>query len=165
MIGTYLLDANVLITAHNQYYPMDRVPQFWRWLLSQSGADRVKIPEEIIDEIKGEQNPVAQWCKEHRDTLMLQEEAQAANVERVYAEGYGAPDDTAVERIGNDPFLMAYALADAENRCVVTLETRKPSRKPHNRKIPDVCETLSIPWRDTFGLIRVLDFRIPEEEA
>ena len=25
----YLLDANVLITAHNLYYPIDAVPEFW----------------------------------------------------------------------------------------------------------------------------------------
>ncbi|WP_410001046.1 DUF4411 family protein [Rhizobium leguminosarum] len=25
----HLLDANVLITAHNLYYPIQRVPEFW----------------------------------------------------------------------------------------------------------------------------------------
>lgn len=28
----YLLDANELITAHNLYYPIDVVPEFWEWL-------------------------------------------------------------------------------------------------------------------------------------
>jgi Domain of unknown function (DUF4411) len=28
----YLLDANVLITARNRYYPIDTVPEFWSWL-------------------------------------------------------------------------------------------------------------------------------------
>ena len=28
----YLLDANVLITANNLYYPIDSVPEYWEWL-------------------------------------------------------------------------------------------------------------------------------------
>nr|WP_234706678.1 DUF4411 family protein [Ensifer aridi] len=28
-VTVYLLDANVLITAKNQYYPIHRVPEFW----------------------------------------------------------------------------------------------------------------------------------------
>ncbi|GGZ45395.1 DUF4411 family protein [Asticcacaulis endophyticus] len=30
----YLLDANVLMTAHDNYYPLDTVPQFWDWLIA-----------------------------------------------------------------------------------------------------------------------------------
>ncbi len=29
----YLLDANVLIDADRDYYPIDRVPEFWDWIL------------------------------------------------------------------------------------------------------------------------------------
>jgi len=29
----YVLDSGVLITANNLYYPVDRVPEFWAWLL------------------------------------------------------------------------------------------------------------------------------------
>ncbi|MCY4508918.1 MAG: DUF4411 family protein [Acidobacteria bacterium] len=29
----YLLDANVLIDAHRDYYPLGRVPEFWDWLI------------------------------------------------------------------------------------------------------------------------------------
>lgn len=31
----YLLDANVLIRAHSDYYPIDRIPQFWEWLIRE----------------------------------------------------------------------------------------------------------------------------------
>jgi len=39
----YLLDANVLITASNSYYPIDRVREFWDWLLYQANSNRVKM--------------------------------------------------------------------------------------------------------------------------
>ena len=42
----YLLDANVIITAHNTYYPIDRVPEFWEWLQHRGQSDQVKIPIE-----------------------------------------------------------------------------------------------------------------------
>lgn len=30
----YLIDANVLIRAHGDYYPIDRIKPFWDWLLA-----------------------------------------------------------------------------------------------------------------------------------
>lgn len=29
----YLLDANVIIDANRDYYPLERVPEFWAWLV------------------------------------------------------------------------------------------------------------------------------------
>jgi len=29
----YLLDANVLIDANRDYYPIARIPEFWEWLV------------------------------------------------------------------------------------------------------------------------------------
>ncbi len=43
----YLLDANVLIRAHAGYYPLDRIPQFWDWLLEQAEVGVVKMPMQI----------------------------------------------------------------------------------------------------------------------
>ena len=34
----YLLDANVLIRAHQDYYPLDRVRGFWTWICDQAGG-------------------------------------------------------------------------------------------------------------------------------
>ena len=47
----YLLDANVLITASNSYYPLDQVPEFWSWLQHQAQLGTVKVPIEIMEEI------------------------------------------------------------------------------------------------------------------
>ena len=48
----YLLDANILITAHNQYYPLDTVPEFWAWLRHVAVEGKLKIPLECYEEIK-----------------------------------------------------------------------------------------------------------------
>jgi hypothetical protein len=38
----HLLDADVLIRAHEDYYPVDRVAPFWAWLLQQAVDGSVK---------------------------------------------------------------------------------------------------------------------------
>lgn len=54
----YLLDANVLIRAHEDYYPIERIPQFWDWLASVAADGHVKIPFEIHEEIAVSTGPL-----------------------------------------------------------------------------------------------------------
>ncbi len=159
----YLLDANVLITAHNSYYPIDRFPEFWEWLVHMGRSNLVKIPIEIVEEIKAgrkENDLLYDWIrdKDNLEALTLDEEVDLAQLQRVVSDGY-APDltDDEIEQIGRDPFLVAYAGA-SQSRCVVTTEVSRPSRKRQNRKLPDVCNDFAVRWCDTFTLIRELGF-------
>ena len=156
----YLIDANVLIRAHEDYYPLDRVPQFWTWLEREAAAGRLKMPLEIHDEIAISRGPLRDWiCERHiKQALILDEEADADLVDRVLAEGYGENlTDSDLEKIGQDAFLIAYALA-AEDRVVVTKETSSPRKQRANRKIPDVCDTLNVECITDFDLYRKLAF-------
>jgi len=62
-MALHLLDANVLIDAHRDYYPMDRVPEFWRWLENLGTRSMAKIPAEILDELKVGKDDLASWAK------------------------------------------------------------------------------------------------------
>ena len=82
----YLLDANVLITAHNTYYPIDRVPEFWAWLNYQGQCGRIKIPREMVEEALGgtkQDDLLLQWlkAKTNRGVLELDESADATLVQ------------------------------------------------------------------------------------
>lgn len=158
----YLLDANVLIDAHRDYYPIDRVPQFWDWLLDNANARRLKIPLEMYEEVVAGNGALPDWLQNNRTSMVLDEEVDPQIVSLMLSEGY-ADDltDVEVEKLGRDPFLIAYALADTGNRCVVTTEVSRPSRMRANRHIPDVCDSfeIPIPHCDTFELVRALDFR------
>jgi Domain of unknown function (DUF4411) len=57
----YLLDANVLIRAHEDYYGLEQVPQFWDWLRETAAAGIVKMPYEIHDEIAVSTGPLKNW--------------------------------------------------------------------------------------------------------
>jgi len=157
----YLLDANVLIDANRDYYPMIRVPEFWNWLLHHAEKGTVKLPQEIFGEPKSGSDQLAKWFKRGQDgtELLLKEEVDVDLVRRVIEVGYAQNlTDEEVVKIGNDPFLIAYALADTANRRVVTTEASKPSTQRANRRVPDVCAQLGVKSINTFQFIRELDF-------
>lgn len=158
----YLLDADVLIRAHEDYYPIDRIPQFWTWLHNQSRGGSVKMPQQIYNEIAQSSGMLGDWLRvaDHRAALVLSEPTNAAHVRRVIEHGY-APDlnDIELEKLGQDPFLVAAALGGTD-RVVVTREVSRPSKQRANRKVPDVCAFFSVPVINDFALYRALDFRI-----
>ena len=156
----YLLDANVLIDANRDYYPLGRVPEFWEWLVDRARRHQVKTPLEMAEEIlNGREDDLTRWLKDNRDLLLLAEHVNETLVARVTSQGY-APDlsDEEVERVGRDPFLIAYALRDPGRRTVVTTEVSKPKKKRANRHIPDVCDDLHVLHCNTYQFIEALDF-------
>jgi hypothetical protein len=157
----YLLDANVLITANNQYYPVDRVPEYWDWLHHVCSNGHVKLPVEIYEEVKAgpaeERDTLFAWLQQEdiKKAMVLSGAANLTHVRHIIAKGYASDlTDAEVEQIGRDPFLIAHAFADRGSRCVVTVETSQPSKQRQNRKIPDVCKAMGVRWCDplTFGL-------------
>ena len=156
----YLLDSNVLIDANRDYYPLERVPEFWEWLLHITGLMRVRIPAEIYDELKEGNDALKDWVVDFKDNIVLVETVSKEAVSRVSNEGYADDlNEVEIEKIGMDPFIIAYAMEDIENRCVVTTEASKPKRKRANRHMPDVCDSLSVKCCNTFEFLRKMDFR------
>ena len=156
----YLLDANVLIDANRDYYPLGRVPEFWEWLIDLSTSQQVKIPMEMYEEIlAGKEDVLTRWLKDNRKAVLLEESAEAALVARVTEQGYARDlREEEIERVGRDPFLIAYAFRDPAGRTVVTTEASRPKKQRANRHIPDVCDALGVLHCNTYDLIRALDF-------
>ena len=72
------------------------------------------MPFEIFNEIAISRGPLKDWiCDQRiREALILDEEADDDLVDLVLTQGYGADlTDSDLEKIGQDPFLIAYALA------------------------------------------------------
>lgn len=164
MSALYLLDASVLISAHAQYYAIDSVPEYWEWLRHVASQGLVKMPIEIYEEIKD--GPTAKdllfdWLSEDgcKADILLPDAIDPSAVQGVVEAGYANDlTDDEVESMGRDPFLVAHGLA-APNRCVVTVETSKPSKTRHKRKVPDVCASLGLRCCDPFAFNRALGFR------
>ena len=163
----YLLDANTLIDAKRDYYAIDRVPEFWTWLIFQGQNGRIKIPVEVYEEFSdtkdkdGKKDALAEWAEQIdvKNALLFGEEAEQDLVARITYGGYVAnPTDDELEKIGRDPFLLSYALKNPENRCIVTTESSKPSRRGANRHVPDVCGDFGIRCINSFEMIREMNF-------
>ena len=158
----YLLDANVLITAHRQYYAIDRIPEFWDWLVHMGELGHIKIPQEIYDEFSDGEDELAEWANQEHvsQALILNEVVDPIKLREVLKLGYGENlTDDELEQTGQDPFLIAHALTDPKNRKVVTTEVSKPTKTRANRHIPDVCTKLEVESLNTFKLLAELDFK------
>ena len=163
----YLIDANVLITAHNTYYPVDRVPEFWDWLLHQAIAGVVKMPLEVYEEVMegtgdAEKDRLLAWLKGEgvKDALVLPDAADIGLVQAVLATAYAADlNDIELEAVGRDPFLIAHGLAAPRHRTVVSNEASKRTALRSKRKIPDACQDVGVACCNTFAMLRDLDWR------
>ncbi len=171
----YLLDANVLIDANRDYYPIERIPEFWEWLDDLANNQKTKTPFEMYGEVmkgrrskaKGidgetierKKDELTDWLGKRKGEMVLDENVNIELINRVMI-CYGSDlNDEDIRKIGRDPFLIAYALQDPEKRVVVTTEVSKPSRIGANRHIPDVCKDLKVRCCNTFQFIRELNFR------
>jgi hypothetical protein len=105
----------------------------------------MKVPREV--QAGRKDDPLLDWISrdDNRAALLLAEAVDVALLQHVVSTGY-ADDltDDQVEELGRDPFLIAYALSDPAERCVVTTEVSKPKAQRQNRRIPDVCQSLGV---------------------
>lgn len=161
----YLLDANVLITAHNLYYPVNAVAEFWEWLAYQGDEGTVKMPVETMEEVRDggsdtDRDLMYAWIQDeqNRSSLLFDDDVDPELVQTVLSRYASDLTDDEIDTIGRDPFLIAHALADPENRCVVTTEASKPKMRRQNRRIPDVCADLGVQCCDTFAMLKALRF-------
>jgi hypothetical protein len=155
----YLLDASTLINAHRNWYALNRVPEFWKWILYHAEAGTVKLPPEIYAEVENGNDELAAWMKQadHKRALRLTEDADLAKVQTVLAKYGDDPSEADLIKIGQDPFLIASALGH-DDRCVVTAEVSKPGKQEANRKVPNVCNDCGVVWQSPVDFINDLDF-------
>ena len=159
----YLIDANVIITAKDYYYEVDRVPEFWDWLVHHGAAGNIKVPAEIWEEVSpgpDKDHPFYMWRidKASRDALVIDEDIDPVLMQRIMDEAYGENlNDDELATIAKDPFLVAYAL-NGDERCAVTTEVSRPAARRQNRKVPDVCRAFGVSPYNTFDLVRLLNF-------
>ena len=135
--------------------------RFWAWLVHVGENAAVKISIEIYEEVKDGKDDLGAWSKQHQTetALLLAHEVDPSLVARVIDQGYANDlTDDEVEKIGRDPFLVAYALTAPGAMCVVTTEVSRPRRQRANRHLPDVCADFQVDCCNTFEFVRRLNF-------
>ncbi len=163
----YLSDADVLINAARDFYPLDRVPEFWDWLdsyMDDGQGDQIKTIREVLDEATISPGPreviSAKWLRSRAGKLVIPGPSPV-DVQRVWKDGYEQVGS--LERVSTDALLIATAAANPAGRTVVTMENaQRDRRRGRNRHIPHVCRIVGVPCVDLFELIRRLEFRTAE---
>ena len=64
---SYLLDANVFMSAKNLHYGLDFCPAFWDWLVHKGNTGAVFSIDKVADEIAAGADELTQWM---HDTAM-----------------------------------------------------------------------------------------------
>jgi predicted nucleic acid-binding protein len=154
---TYLLDANVLISAKRDHYRFAVFPCFWDWVLAQALAATVLSVEAVRRELVAGADDLAQWAASLPAGAFLPPDAQtAASAETLSAwvndpaRPYtGAARSTFLASA--DYWLIAHA--HGHGFTVVTHETPQPLAQ-RRVKIPDACNALSVTWTNPFEMLQ-----------
>lgn len=153
----YLLDANVFIEAKNFYYRFDTFPGFWEWLDVEKAKGHLGSIQPICNELLKGNDELATWIKEKKDSgwfLPVDNIETQHNLAQVASWVMSQPFKEAAKAeflsVG-DPWLIAKA--KVLGATVVTQETFD-AQNMKKVKIPNVCRAFTVPYINTFDLLR-----------
>jgi len=151
----FLLDANTLIQAKNEYYGFDLCPGFWAWLEQQNAAGAVFSIDRIQQELERGNDALATWATAHGNGFFQpvdDQTNQAMAAVATWVQNGNFSDNAKREFFsGADPFLIAHAMAHGQT--VATHEVHKEGERK-KVKIPTVCRGLNVPCVRTFDMLR-----------
>ncbi|EQD77282.1 hypothetical protein B1B_01154 [mine drainage metagenome] len=152
---SYLLDANVFISAKNLYYGLDFCPAFWDWLVHKGNSGSVFSIDKVADEIEAGRDELSDWARDHSHALFRRTPpALALQFTQVSTWATGQQYTPAAINTflqAADFYLLAHALAG--NHVVVTLEVSRNSAV--RIKIPDACIGLGVRFMTPYQMLRI----------
>ena len=157
----YVLDANVFMTAHHDYYAPDLCPGFWECLQHYSRARRLLSIDRVRNEIVSP-DKLVRWVKQAPSDLFRSsaqgEVVDAFSEMQTWVQGNGqflSPAKDEFARVA-DGWLAAYA--KVHGAIVVTQEVFDPNVR-RRVPLPNVCKEFDVPYRNTFETLRELGVR------
>ena len=138
LFAKYIVDTSSF-TSLQRTYPRDVFPGAWT-LLDKLSRNGVLISvEDVLEELKGQDDEVFKWAMKNKSIFLPLDEAIQVQARRILAERPTLVD-LKRRKSGADPFVIAAA---AVYSCAVVTE-EKPSGGPQKVKIPDVCKHLNL---------------------
>ncbi len=152
---TYLLDANVFISAKNLHYGLDFCPAFWDWLVTGNKSGRVFSVEKLGDELQALGDELSEWAAKRGNGFFLPPDD---SVFPAMAEISAWTTRGQYEPAAVDTFLKVadyYLVAQARSggHAVVTHEV--PSASTRKIKIPNACIGLGIKCMTPYEILRL----------
>ena len=160
---TYVLDADVFMTAARSYYAFEVAPAFWEALVRHASNGQLFSIDRVKDEIQRGKDDLVEWTNNtFYPWFVSTAEDDAIAVYRQimrWAQAQSQFFDYAKDEFahGADGWLVAYG--KAKGCVVVTNETFEPAIK-RKIKIPNVCRAFGVPYIDTFQMLRSLGIKL-----
>jgi len=151
---TYVLDANVFMSAHRLHYGLDFCPAFWDWLVTNNQSGSVFSIEKVEDEIGAGDDALAEWAAQRGAGFFLRPDASTfpslAGVS-TWATGQSYEQSAIATFLQvADYYIVAQALSGRHT--IVTHEV--PSASTRKIKIPDACIGLGIKCMTPYEMLR-----------
>jgi hypothetical protein len=159
----FVVDSNFFIEADRTTYPLDVAQSFWNKVRQMANDKKIISIDKVKKEIYDHEDALKQWCIDNlpddffKDTTtVLREYGQVAAwansrrghyLQNALAEFLHADEA--------DAHIIAYALADSQNRVIVTQETSEPNRR-NKIKIPEPSDSLGVLYCNTIEMFRRL---------
>ena len=151
---SYLLDANVFMSAKNLHYGLDFCPAFWDWLGHKGNTGAVLSIDKVADEIEAGQDELTDWARNHGQALFRRTPPtlapQFTQVSTWTTGQQYTPAAINTFLQAADFYLVAHALAG--NHVVVTHEHHANS--PGRIKIPNACVGLGVRFMTPYQMLR-----------
>jgi len=142
----YSIDTSILIEGYRDYSP-DVLPTLWEKLEELIQKGEVIASEEVLEELKKQDDDVLAWAKKNSMMFKQTDEKVQENVKVILQQ---FPEITKQNRSSADPFVIALAMVE---KCKVVTRER-PSNNSKRPKIPDICKALGIQCIDLMDLCR-----------
>ncbi len=159
----YVLDANVFIEAARRYYAFDLAPRFWEGLIQFVSEERIKSIDRVKKELQQKEDTVRDWLDNggFENGFASTDASDIAQLYKdiiawVYGQPQFYPSAKTEFASGADGWLVSYS--KTKGFTVVTQEVLRPDVK-RKVPIPNVCQAFSVPYVDTFEMLRALEFR------
>ena len=157
----YLLDANVFIEAKRRYYAFDVCPGFWECLVWHHQGAYVQSIDRVKQELELGDDDLKNWIAtvmpstcfgSSDDGAVIAEYSQMQTCAQGHAQF--SQDAKAEFAAKADAWLVAYA--KVKDLVLVTHEAPAPDSR-RRVPIPSVCDAFSVPYVDTFVMLRDLE--------
>lgn len=159
----YLLDANILITAHRTLYPFDIAPGFWEQFIEKASS-RIIVIEPVKMEIDRGEDELSTWFTDNLDRFDYYRVPNSEVIESYRLiinsiNSNGQYKQSAKDEFAKlaDSWLCAYA--HAYDYPVLTNEKYKADVKKRVL-IPNVCKEFNIEYVNILDIMRETGFRL-----
>ena len=156
----YLLDSNVLITAHRSYYAFDLCPGFWEAVKAGHAAGKIFSTRRVLDELRRGADALVDWVDNQLPEAFFVDDSSASVISE-YApmmQWVQSRDfhPAAKTKFASDADGWLVATARSGGYVLVTHETRNNAmaRVP----MPNVCDQFGARYCNTFEMLRALAY-------